>query len=123
MIRTTTNEIFGAFVNTIGYEQHWKTILSDHKAFVFALRLQISAESSAYDAEKIAFDDSVLSVAPTQHSFSIANEKSNLICVDEGLRSGCYRNQQFDIAHLEVWTVEDDFGFKIATSQRKESIH
>ena len=131
-IKTTNGEIFGAFVSTIGHEQHWKNFLSDHKAFIFVLK---SNDTSLNKPRKIEYKDAVLSVLPTKESLSVGYKNQNLIFVDEGLRHGfsdeckelnspslCSSRQdgQFDIAAIEVWSVEHEYQ---GTVRKKESIH
>eukprot|EP01084_Bolivina_argentea_P060941 111338_1 len=128
LIKTKMNEIFGAFVTSIGHEQHWKNFLSDHKAFIFVLK------SNKNWIKKIEYFDCVLSVLPTKNSLSIGYKNFNLIFIDEALKHGfsdaCKKlkspslssqeNGEFDIASIEVWSVEHEIHKK---RRKKESIH
>ena len=130
LIKTTKDEVFGAFVSTIGHEQHWKNFLNDNEAFVFLLK----SNDSENGQRKIYCSGHVSSVLPTRRSLSVGYDRCNLIFIDDALEHGfseeceqincsslCGEDDgQFDIYNVEIWSVEDEFE---AAVHKKDSIH
>ena len=124
------NEIFGAFVTTIGHEQHWKNFLSDPNAFLFVLQ----GNDDDDGPKRIEYEDAVLSVLPTKNSLSVGYKNYNLVFLDESLRNGfsdeckelnspslCASSDgQFKVSAVEVWSVEHEYQ---APVKRRDSIH
>ena len=128
LVKSSIGEVFGAFVSTIGHDQHWRHFLQDPAAFVFVLK------SNTMEVAKTEYKERALSVLPTKDSLSIGYDNVSLLFMGSNLKNGfsseckelkrpplCSQEDgNFEIEEVEVWTVESE---TVSPRKKRQSIH